>query len=150
LNITNSNEELFFPPDTPIGSINLTKSKNKLKKRHERQLKRLTEQQLQELCRFQKKFSERYDHQVYLNPPPPACEFINGMDFLREFGADLASLANVQADSSQVRQNNSEKLGDNKQRRNSKSMIEARKLDYSLAFRVSILYHQLYLIFDIR
>jgi hypothetical protein len=70
------------------------------------------------------------------------------MDFLREFGADLANLANVQADSSQVRQNNSEKVGDDKRRRNSKNMIEARKLDYSLAFRVSLSYHQLYLIFD--
>ncbi|KAI8887970.1 hypothetical protein K501DRAFT_330199 [Backusella circina FSU 941] len=130
-----NNEELFFPPDTPIGSINLIKSKNKIKKRHERQLKRLEEQQLQELCRFQKKFSERYDHQVYQNPAPPSCEFINGIDFLNQFGADLASLINIDVDSLQTKENNSEELTDDNRRLDSKSMIEARKLDYSLAFR---------------
>lgn len=88
----NSDPDLYFPPDTPVGKANPKRHYAMLKKRHIRQRERLINLQKDELEEYQRKFSVEYREDLFIRPTIIAFEPVKGSDYLADQSHAISEL----------------------------------------------------------
>lgn len=129
----NSDPDLYFPADTPVGHVNPKRHYNILKKRHIRQRERLIQLQIKELDEYHKNFSIEYKNDLIIKPTITATELVSGSDFLASSSHIITELLSTIPDQIFENQN---KPAEKKARKGEEEEINANKREYSEILKV--------------